>query len=57
MPRFTDLPKWNSLSKDEKEAAKDAVAIKSYTNYDGIGSVSKKELDHANAYQEEIKNG
>lgn len=57
MPRFTDLPKWNSLTKAEKEKAKKEVAIKSYINYDGINSVSKAELEKGDAYQEEIKNG
>lgn len=54
---FTDFPKWRSLSKEEKEAVKDIVAIKSYVNYDGKGSVSKEELEKGEAYQKEIHNG
>ena len=57
MPRLTDLPKWRTLNKEEKEEVKKVVAVKSYVNYDGIGSVSKAELAKADAYQEEIKNG
>lgn len=55
MPRFTDLPKWRSLSKDEREMVKSVVHIKSYKNYDGKGSVSPRELEKGHAYQESAR--
>lgn len=54
---FTDFPKWKALSSEEKKAVKEIVAIKSYKNYDGKGSVSKRELEKGDAYQKEIHNG
>jgi hypothetical protein len=55
MPKLTDLPKWDSLSAEEKEAVKKAYDIKFYMNYDGRQSYSPKEMKKSEAYQKTIE--
>ena len=54
MSKITDLKKWKELSKEEKELVKKTIAVKSYANFDGKGSVSLKELKKGKEYQKEI---
>jgi len=55
MAKFTDLPEWSSLSKEERLTLRATYDPKEYRNLLGEKSFSKKDADKAAKFHESIQ--